>query len=103
MEGTISTGTYLATKERFKLFSMQEQKILMMLIDNQPSTNSEIARKCWSSHQSISSILHRLKKKKVITDATEGRNTNWSILDTEIYEYLRGLNLRFSIKFLEEN
>jgi predicted HTH transcriptional regulator len=93
-EVVFSTGLYLSSSARFKLFSRLEQKILMVVIDNQPCTNVEIARRCWTSHQSISSTLRRLKKEEVVSSYKEGRNSYWAISNLNIYKYLQVLNSR---------
>ncbi|MEG4149478.1 hypothetical protein [Microcoleus sp. Pol12B5] len=89
MAKEFSIGEYLAAKERMRNLSSLQRKIVDAIhhLGEMP-TNTEIARYCFSTHQTVSSTLSVLKGKKIVNNISFGRNSYWNITDLQICQML---------------
>lgn len=85
----LSVGEYLAAKERMRMLSNLQRKVVAVIHDRgELATNTEIAKYCFSSHSTISSILSVLKKQGIVDNISFGRNSYSVINDSQICEML---------------
>lgn len=81
---------YLQNKEKIKQMSRLRQKIIMTIFEcGNYSTNKEIAKRCFTTENSIGHTLGLLEKEKIVKKNQIGRNSYWKICDEKILNLLK--------------